>query len=71
MTEQKQENVQLLPEVAQQFKLIQARANTADLAAMDFRNEVNTLLQLLVVKLDKLQKENGDLKAKLETASKT
>jgi hypothetical protein len=49
---------------------MQARANTADLATMDLRNEVNALIQLLVVKLDKLQKENADLKAKLEKTSK-
>ncbi len=68
---QQQETVQLPPEVSQQFKLIQARANTADLATMDFRNEVNTLIQLLIVKLDKLQKENAELKAKQGKPSET
>jgi hypothetical protein len=38
---------------------------------MDFRNEVNTLIQLLVLKLDKLQKENADFKGKLENPSKS
>ena len=70
VTNNQQQTPQFPPEVAQQLKIIQTRANTADLATLDLRNEINSLLRLLLAKLDELQKENIDLKATLETASK-
>jgi hypothetical protein len=63
MTEQKP-NIQLSPEAAQQFKIMQARIANADLAEMDMRKEINTLLQMLLTQITALQKENAELKAK-------
>ncbi len=37
---------------------------------MDFRNRVNTLIELLIVKLDKPHKNNAELKAKQKKPSK-
>jgi len=64
-----EQGVHLPPECIQQFKIMQARATNADLATMDLRNEVNALIQTLIAQIDKLQKENGDLKARHEKTS--
>jgi hypothetical protein len=66
MTEQKP-NIQLSPEAAQQFKIMQARIANADLAEMDMRKEINTLLQMLLTQITALQRENAELKAKQQT----
>ncbi len=68
MTEQKQETIQLSPEATQQFKIMQARITSSDLAEMDMRKEINTLLQMLLAQINGLQRENVELKAKLDKA---
>ncbi len=71
MSEQKsqQENIQLPNECSQQLKLTQARIANADLANMDMRNEITASIQMLLMQISKLQKENAELKAKQEKTS--
>jgi hypothetical protein len=66
MSQQKQESTQFSPETIQQLKVLQARITNADLAEMDMRKEINASIQILLTQVDALQKENVELKGKLQ-----
>ncbi|MGD6809223.1 MAG: hypothetical protein ACQCN3_05935 [Candidatus Bathyarchaeia archaeon] len=64
MTEKQQ--VQLSPELAQNLQALGARVQTLQIAQSDMMTALNGVLQAFALKVDTLQKENVELKGKLQ-----
>ncbi len=58
-------------EIAQQVSILNARITNANLANNDMLREMDNTFKALVAKIDALQKENAELKAKSKEAPKS
>jgi hypothetical protein len=64
MTEKQQ--IQFPPELAQNLQVLAVRIQNLQLAQSDLMTAVNGALQVFALKVDSLQKENVELRGKLQ-----
>ncbi len=65
------EKTQITPELQQQIGVLNARITNVNLANADLIREVDSAFKALVTTISALQKENADLKTKLQETPKT
>ena len=66
MTE-KTQGLQLSPELQQQINILNARIGNVNLAHSDLLREMDSIFKTMATAMVALQKENAELKAKVES----
>ena len=67
MSETPQQPVQFPPEIQQQISILNARIQSLNLTTNDLLREVDNTFRTMAATIAGLQKENAELRAKLES----
>ena len=67
MSETPQQPVQFPPEIQQQISILNARIQSLNLTTNDLLREMDSTFRMMAATIAGLQKENAELRAKLES----